>query len=103
MRIKDHVPNFLTLLNLLCGCLAIVTSFKFTMVHLFHYDLPLAPILIFVGGFFDYIDGFVARILDARSDLGKQLDSLADVVTFGVAPSIIAYQLLNDNTLIANY
>ena len=103
MKIKDHIPNFLTLLNLLCGCLAIVAAFKLYSVHLFHYDLPIAPILIFIGGFFDYIDGTVARLLDARSDLGKQLDSLADIVTFGVVPSIIVYQLLNEPALITNY
>ncbi len=95
MKIKDHVPNSITLLNLLCGCMAIVAAFK--------YDLVLASILIFVGGFFDYVDGTVARLLDARSDLGKQLDSLADVVTFGVVPGIIVYQLLNEPSLTANY
>ncbi|MEI6820952.1 MAG: CDP-diacylglycerol--serine O-phosphatidyltransferase [Bacteroidota bacterium] len=95
MKIKDHVPNSITLLNLLCGCLAIVAAFK--------YDLALASILIFIGGFFDYVDGTVARLLDARSDLGKQLDSLADVVTFGVVPGIIVYQLLNEPSLTANY
>ena len=78
MKIKDHVPNSITLLNLLCGCMAIVAAFK--------YDLVLASIL-----------------LDARSDLGKQLDSLADVVTFGVVPGIIVYQLLNEPSLTANY
>ena len=103
MKIKDHLPNCITLLNLLCGCLAIVTAFNGSMVHLFHYNLPIAPIFIFIGGFFDYIDGTLAHILDAKSDLGEQLDSLADIVTFGVAPAMIVYQLLHEQALIANY
>ena len=95
MRIKDHIPNTITLLNLLSGCFAIVAAFK--------YELAMASILIFVGAFFDYVDGTVARLLNARSDLGKQLDSLADVVTFGVVPGIIVYQLINKELHIANY
>jgi CDP-diacylglycerol--serine O-phosphatidyltransferase len=89
MKIKNHIPNFITLLNLFCGCLAIVAAFKF--------DLIIASYLVFAGAFFDYIDGTAARILKAKSDMGKELDSLADVVTFGVVPSIIVYQLLIKN------
>lgn len=89
MRIKNYIPNFITLLNLFCGCLAIVAAFK--------YDLTIAAILVFAGGFFDYFDGTAARLLNAKSDIGKELDSLADVVTFGVVPSIIVFQLLNQN------
>lgn len=89
MKIKNHIPNFITLLNLFCGCLAIVAAFK--------YDLTIAALLVFAGGFFDYFDGTAARLLNAKSDIGKELDSLADVVTFGVVPSIIVFQLLNQN------
>jgi CDP-diacylglycerol--serine O-phosphatidyltransferase len=89
MKIKNHIPNFITLLNLFCGCLAIVAAFKF--------DLIIASYLVFIGAFFDYIDGTAARLLKAKSDMGKELDSLADVVTFGVVPSIIVYQLLIKN------
>jgi len=87
MRIKNHIPNFITLLNLFCGCLAIVAAFK--------TDLIIASFLVFAGAIFDYLDGTAARLLKAKSEIGKELDSLADVVTFGVVPSIIAFQLLN--------
>ena len=99
MRIKNHIPNFITLLNLFCGCLAIVAAFK--------TDLIIASLLVFAGAIFDYIDGTAARLLKAKSEMGKELDSLADVVTFGVVPSIIAFQLLNnyakDYPLFLNY
>jgi len=87
MKIKNHIPNFITLLNLFCGCLAIVAAFK--------TDLIIASYLVFAGALFDYLDGTAARILKAKSDMGKELDSLADVVTFGVVPSLIVFQLLN--------
>ncbi len=87
MRIKNNIPNFITLLNLFCGCLAIVAAFK--------TDLIIASFLVFAGAIFDYLDGTAARLLKAKSEIGKELDSLADVVTFGVVPSIIAFQLLN--------
>jgi|DewCreStandDraft_4_1066084.scaffolds.fasta_scaffold36714_1 CDP-diacylglycerol--serine O-phosphatidyltransferase len=88
MKLKNNIPNFITLLNLFCGCLAIVASFK--------SDLVLASVFVFIGAFFDYIDGLAARLLNARSEIGKELDSLADIVTFGVVPSIIVYQLLQN-------
>jgi len=91
MKIKNHIPNFITLLNLFCGCLAIVAAFKF--------DLIIASFLVFAGAFFDYFDGTAARLLNAKSEIGKELDSLADVVTFGVVPSIIVFQLLNQNSI----
>ncbi|NVN96076.1 MAG: CDP-diacylglycerol--serine O-phosphatidyltransferase [Bacteroidetes bacterium] len=87
MRIKNNIPNLITLLNLFCGCLAIVAAFK--------TDLIIASYLIFAGAIFDYLDGTAARLLKAKSEIGKELDSLADVVSFGIVPSIIAFQLLN--------
>lgn len=77
------IPNFITLLNLLSGCLAIV--------YAFYGNLTIAALLIFAAGIFDFFDGFAARLLKSYSEVGKQLDSLADVVSFGVAPSIIVY------------
>ena len=81
---KKHIPNSITLLNLLCGTLA---SF-FAIIFLKEIN-NLAWIiigLIFLGAFFDFIDGFIARLLKVSSELGKQLDSLADLISFSVAP-----------------
>lgn len=87
MRLKSHVPNLITLLNLLSGVLAIICVFQYELYH--------AAWLIVLGAIFDFADGLVARLLNVHSELGKQLDSLADVVTFGVAPGLIGYQILN--------
>ncbi|MCX7986132.1 MAG: CDP-alcohol phosphatidyltransferase family protein [Bacteroidales bacterium] len=87
MRLIKHLPNFLTLLNLFCGFIAIVLSFNIN-------TLIYAPYFIFIAAGFDFADGLAARVLKAYSDIGKQLDSLADVVSFGVAPGILAFHLL---------
>ncbi len=84
---KQHVPNFITLLNLLCGCIAVV----FAVLN----QLGFAAIFVFLGIFFDFFDGLTARLLDVRSELGVQLDSLADMVTSGLVPGIVMFQLLN--------
>jgi CDP-diacylglycerol--serine O-phosphatidyltransferase len=86
MGLKRHVPNVLTLCNVASGALGIVCAFEGHLV--------LAGYLIFIGAFFDFLDGFVARILKVQAELGKQLDSMADMVTFGVLPGIIAYKLI---------
>jgi CDP-diacylglycerol--serine O-phosphatidyltransferase len=83
-----HIPNTLTLINLFIGCLSIVSAFE--------GDLLLASYLILLAAVFDYLDGFSARLLKAYSPLGKELDSLSDLVSFGVAPSIIMYHLLRN-------
>lgn len=83
---KRHIPNALTCANLLCGCVGIV--------EVFHNNMLLACGLIGLAAVFDFFDGFAARLLHVSSPIGKELDSLADVVTFGVLPSIIIYQLL---------
>lgn len=83
---KRHIPNALTCANLLCGCIGIV--------EVFHNNMLLSCALIGVAAVFDFLDGFAARLLRVTSDIGKELDSLADVTTFGVLPSIIIYQLL---------
>lgn len=80
------IPNGITLLNLLCGCLSVVYAFNDQLIP--------AAILIFVAGIFDFLDGFFARLLKAYSEIGKQLDSLADLISFGLAPSIILYQMM---------
>ncbi|MBR77764.1 MAG: CDP-diacylglycerol--serine O-phosphatidyltransferase [Flavobacteriales bacterium] len=85
--ILKNIPNLLTCLNLIIGLLSISFSFQ--------GNLAFGTILIFSGLFIDFFDGFFARLLNAYSEFGKQLDSLADLVTFGIAPSIIIYQLIN--------
>ena len=85
MKIKLFtVPNIITLGNLLCGCLSIVAS-------LVVGDFKLALIFIVASAVCDFFDGFTARLLRQYSDIGVQLDSLADMVSFGVAPSAIVY------------
>ena len=78
------IPNFITLGNLLCGCLGLISIFE--------RDLKKASIFIFVALLLDFPDGFVARLLHSSSEIGKQLDSLADVVSFGVLPSFIVFK-----------
>ncbi|EDP94495.1 CDP-alcohol phosphatidyltransferase family protein [Kordia algicida OT-1] len=87
MNIKKHIPNFITLLNLFCGCLAVIFAVK--------NQLEIAAFFVFLGIFFDFFDGLAARLLKVQSELGLQLDSLADMVTSGVVPGIVMYQLFN--------
>jgi CDP-diacylglycerol--serine O-phosphatidyltransferase len=83
---KKHIPNIITLGNLTCGLLAIMSAFS---------DTPwYAAYFIFGGLFLDFFDGFFARILKVDGEIGKQLDSLADMVTFGVAPGILMYKMI---------
>lgn len=91
MTIKKHIPNFITCLNLLSGCIGITEAFKGNLVN--------AAILIIAGAIFDFFDGFIARLVKASSPIGKDLDSLADVITFGLLPGVILFNLLlaNDN------
>ena len=86
---KKQIPNLITLANLLCGVLASFFAVK--------GDIQLAALFICMGIFFDFFDGLAARMLNVASPLGKELDSLADVVTSGVAPSFILMQMLWDN------
>ncbi|MFH0894172.1 MAG: CDP-diacylglycerol--serine O-phosphatidyltransferase [Bacteroidota bacterium] len=86
MKIKTLIPNFITSLNLICGCLAI----GFAMTG----RMEQASYLIFLGAVFDFFDGFVARLLNVKSAFGKELDSLADLITFGVAPGVILFTLI---------
>ncbi len=84
MNIK-HLPNLLTGMNLLCGCVAILS--------VFHGNVPLVGAMVFLALLFDYLDGLLARALNVHSELGKNLDALADMVTFGVVPGMILYHL----------
>ena len=83
---KRHIPNLITLLNVFCGSVAAV----FAVLN----QLELAAFFVFLGIIFDFFDGMAARILDVKSDLGLQLDSLADVITSGLVPGIVMFQLL---------
>ena len=82
---KQHIPNAITSANLLFGCLSILSAIQ--------GDLVMASIYIGVSAVMDFFDGFVARLLHVSGELGKQLDSLADVVSFGVAPGFIFYSI----------
>lgn len=91
-KIKQVIPNLLTSSNLFCGCIGIVFAFN--------QQLEYAAAMIWIAGIFDFLDGFSARILKVSSEIGKQLDSLADMVTFGVLPGIILYQIIVNTSTI---
>ncbi len=94
-KIIRNIPNFITILNLFAGSLAVLWSFD---------DLKISAILIFIAAILDFFDGFAARLLRAYSNFGKELDSLADIISFGLAPAMIMHSLLkmsiisNDST-----
>lgn len=85
---KKHIPNILTLSNLLSGCIG--------LVYAFNGNLFYASYAIWIAAIFDFFDGFSARMLKVSSPIGKELDSLADMVTFGVLPSVILYQMIGN-------
>jgi CDP-diacylglycerol--serine O-phosphatidyltransferase len=101
---RKQIPNIITLLNLLFGCLAIVSCFQFgtiasisdtgDMLIEIPEKLYMASLFIGIAAVVDFFDGYVARLMNVSSEMGKQLDSLADVVSFGVAPACIVYQFL---------
>lgn len=97
MNIKCFIPNLLTLCNLLCGLLSIFFLLKGLHLESFSkdYNLSIGCYLIFIGGIFDFFDGLSARLLNAKSKLGKQLDSFADFTTFGIAPCFILWNLIS--------
>lgn len=86
MSIKKHIPNAITCGNLLCGCLAIVKAFE--------GDLVWAAYLVGIALVLDFFDGFTARLLKVASPIGKDLDSLADMVTFGVVPGVVMFKMI---------
>lgn len=89
MQIKNHLPNLVTLLNLLCGSVAVTLALSGNLIW--------SAWFIIFAALFDFLDGFLARVLNARSAIGAQLDSLADVISFGLAPSSIIYVLLRES------
>jgi len=90
MSLKRHIPNIVTLLNLFSGCIALVFAV--------YGNLIPAAIFVFLGIFFDFFDGLLARKLNVQSPLGIQLDSLADLVTSGVVPGVIMFKLISEAT-----
>jgi CDP-diacylglycerol--serine O-phosphatidyltransferase len=99
-----NIPNLFTLLNLFFGCIAVIFTLQNGISIMYYADgaqyigiperMGVASLFIGLAGLVDFLDGLVARIFKATSPMGKQLDSLADVVSFGVAPGMILYQFL---------
>jgi len=85
--LKKHIPNFVTLLNVLCGSIAVLFAVNGHMTA--------AAFLVILGIFFDFFDGLLARKLKVQSELGLQLDSLADMITSGLVPGIVMFHLLS--------
>lgn len=88
MNLRKHIPNLFTLGNLLCGTLAVMAAVNK------YYEAT--AFLVVLGIFFDFLDGFLARILKVQGELGKQLDSLADMVTSGVVPGLLMFAFYED-------
>lgn len=86
--IKKHIPNILTCANLFSGCIGILFAFK--------GDLKTVAFFVIISGVFDFFDGFAARWLNVKSEIGKELDSLADVISFGLLPGVVMYKMLLD-------
>jgi CDP-diacylglycerol--serine O-phosphatidyltransferase len=89
MNIKQHIPNLITLGNLFCGTIATIYAVSGNFTH--------AALFVVLGIILDFFDGFVARLLNVSGELGKQLDSLADMVTSGVVPGVIIFKLIDLN------
>ena len=90
--IRKNIPNFITCLNLFSGCFAIVMAFRGNLI--------LSAWFIGLAAIFDFLDVMIARVLRVKSDLGVQLDSLADIISFGLAPAVIIFQMIeNSNNL----
>lgn len=85
---KKHIPNFITLLNLFSGCIALVYATE--------GNYMMAFIFVSLGIFFDFFDGFFARLFKVEGELGLQLDSLADMVTSGVVPGFVMFKMLSE-------
>jgi CDP-diacylglycerol--serine O-phosphatidyltransferase len=92
---KKHIPNALTCANLLSGCIGIVFAFK--------GELTITAYAVLISGIFDFFDGFSARLLNVKSEIGKELDSLADVVSFGFLPGVVMFQLISQSNLTSPY
>ncbi len=95
MSIKPYIPNAITLLNLFSGCVAVY----FASID----KLEIAAFFALLGIFFDFFDGFFARLFNVQSELGLQLDSLADMITSGMVPGMFMFQLLNKSHLVQDF
>lgn len=95
MKIKAQIPNLLTLLNLLFGVIGIIWVLDGNILS--------GAYFVFIASGFDFLDGFVARLLKVQSDMGKELDSLADVVSFGVLPGLILFMMTKNQTETESY
>lgn len=91
MIMKKHIPNFITCLNLFAGSIAVYYAFQ--------GNFPIVMLLVILAAVFDFFDGFAARLLKAYSPMGKEMDSLADVISFGLAPGVVAFSLLKQSGL----
>lgn len=89
--IKKHIPNFITCLNLFAGSMAVYYAFQ--------ANYPMVLLLVIAAAVFDFFDGFAARLLKAYSPMGKEMDSLADVISFGLAPGVVAFSMLQESGL----
>lgn len=92
---KRHLPNAITCANLFSGCIGIVFAFK--------GNLETAAYFVILSGIFDFFDGMVARLLNIKSAIGKDLDSLADMVSFGFLPGVIMFHLLKGSDYSSEY
>ncbi|PWS28552.1 CDP-diacylglycerol--serine O-phosphatidyltransferase [Pedobacter yonginense] len=92
---KRHIPNAITCANLFSGCIGIVFAFK--------GNLEVAAYFVILSGIFDFFDGMVARLLNVKSAIGKDLDSLADMVSFGFLPGVVMFQLLTSSDYASIY
>lgn len=98
---KNAVPNTITIISLICSCMAIILTFE--------GELAIAAFLLLISCACDFFDGFAARLLKVKNPLGEQLDSLVDMVAFGVAPGMLMYMFIshlhrqNPSELISNY
>jgi CDP-diacylglycerol--serine O-phosphatidyltransferase len=92
---KKHIPNALTCANLLSGCFGVVSAFK--------GNLDVAAYAVLASGIFDFFDGFAARFLGVKSAIGKELDSLADMVSFGFLPGVVMFQMLTQSDFSSPY
>ncbi|MWB94535.1 phosphatidylserine synthase [Flavobacterium sp. GA093] len=91
MNIKKHIPNVITLINLFCGCIAVVFVSK--------NQFEMAFLFVCLGIFFDFFDGFFARLFNVAGPLGLQLDSLADMVTSGVVPGFVMFKMMQESSI----
>lgn len=92
MNYKSHIPNTITILNLLSGSLSVILLFK--------GYIQAAALLVILAAALDFLDGFIAKMLNAKSIIGKELDSLADVISFGLAPSLFLFILMERHPVI---